>query len=80
MFLLLFDGLSVITCASCSSGPKDPELLLADRKDLRKIHLETYHYTLLVSEEKVFGAIAMDFDYDDNMLFWTDVAVEQILK
>ncbi|XP_041357308.1 very low-density lipoprotein receptor-like isoform X2 [Gigantopelta aegis] len=63
-----------------ADGPRDAELLLADRKDLRKIHLETYHYTLLVSEEKVFGAIAMDFDYDDNMLFWTDVAVEQVLK
>ncbi|XP_041357681.1 very low-density lipoprotein receptor-like [Gigantopelta aegis] len=63
-----------------ADGPRSPELLLAARKDLRKINLETYHYTLLVSEEKVFGAIAMDFDYDDNMLFWTDVAVEQVLK
>ncbi|XP_012940301.1 very low-density lipoprotein receptor isoform X2 [Aplysia californica] len=49
-----------------------PELILSERHELRRYHLDTYHYSRLL-EKEVTGAVAMDFDIRKNKVFWTDV-------
>ena len=58
----------------------EPELLLADRKDLRRYHLLTKSYTLLIDNNEVEGAIAMDFHFKGRYVYWTDVNKEQIKR
>jgi len=67
---------------SCSwlSLEYEPELLLADRKDLRRYHLLTKSYTLLIDNKEVEGAIAMDFHFERSYVYWTDVTKEQIMR
>ena len=62
------------------SSEYEPELLLADRKDLRRYHLLTKSYTLLIDNNEVEGAIAMDFHFKGSYVYWTDVTKEQIKR
>lgn len=48
-----------------------PELILSERHDLRRYHLDSYHYTKLI-EEEVSGAYALDFDIRKETVFWSE--------
>jgi len=64
---------------SCKSlSPQEPFLLFANRHDLREIGLHSNHYRKLVHGQH--SAIALDFDYSEKRLFWSDVAYEKILS
>eukprot|EP00916_Digyalum_oweni_P010684 GHVL01017809.1.p1 GENE.GHVL01017809.1~~GHVL01017809.1.p1 ORF type:complete len:900 (-),score=79.94 GHVL01017809.1:617-3316(-) len=64
----------------CKASEGEPELLLADRKDLRRYHLLTKSYTLLIDNKEIEGAIAMDFHFQNKYVYWTDVTQEHIKR
>ncbi len=64
------------TCKAESD--EEPLLLFANRHDLREIGLESQHYRELVNGLR--SAIALDFDYAEKKLFWSDVAYEKIMS
>jgi hypothetical protein len=55
---------------------EEPFLLFANRHDLREIRLYSGNYHLLVDGLK--SVIALDFDFSEKLLFWSDVATETI--
>jgi len=55
---------------------EEPFLLFANRHDLRQLHLYSGNYHLLVDGQK--SIIALDYDYSNKLLFWSDVATERI--
>ncbi len=64
------------TCKAISEH--EPFLLFANRHDVREIGLESNHYRELVNGLR--SAIALDFDYAEGKLFWSDVAHEKIMS
>ena len=64
------------TCKATSG--EEPFLLFANRNDLREIGLESKHYREVVNGLR--SAIALDFDYIDKKLYWSDVAFEKIMS
>ncbi|KAL8625703.1 hypothetical protein ACOMHN_043978 [Nucella lapillus] len=65
-------------CKATDGG--EPELLLVDRKDLRRYHLLTKKYSLLIDNQEVEGAMAMDFHLAGHYVYWTDVTKEEIKR
>jgi hypothetical protein len=58
--------------------PGEPELLLADRKDLRRFHLLTKKYTQLINNSNIERPVAMDFHIKERYVYWTDDSKNQI--
>lgn len=56
------------------------QLLLSQKRDLRRINLETFAYNLLLVDGYMSSAVAMDFDFLGNRFYWTDVAKEGIFR
>ncbi|CAG5124313.1 unnamed protein product, partial [Candidula unifasciata] len=56
-------------CKADHGGPA--ELILSDRYDIRRYHLDTFHYSVL-RDKAVAGAVAMDFDIRSKDVFWAD--------
>jgi len=50
--------------------------LFANRHDLRELRLYSGNYRLLVDGQK--SIIALDYDFAEQILFWSDVATEKI--
>ena len=50
--------------------------MFANRHDLRQIRIYSGNYHLLVDGLK--SVIALDFDFDEKLLFWSDIATETI--
>ncbi|XP_046353482.1 very low-density lipoprotein receptor-like isoform X2 [Haliotis rufescens] len=71
---------SLVNKRYCKADGGHPELLLASRKDLRKITLETFDYNLLLDDGHISAAIAMDFDFVGKKFYWTDVAKEAVFR
>uniref|UniRef100_A0A3P9JA06 EGF-like domain-containing protein n=1 Tax=Oryzias latipes TaxID=8090 RepID=A0A3P9JA06_ORYLA len=49
----------------------EPFLIFANRYYLRKLNLDGSNYTLL--KQGLNNAVALDFDYHQQMIYWTDV-------
>ena len=62
----------------CRAGGREPYLLFANRHDLREIRLDSGDYRAVVASTR--SAIAVDFDYEGNYVYWSDVAQESILR
>ena len=62
----------------CKVAGKEPHLLFSNRYDMRKVglHSGTYHSVL----EKLKAAIGLDYDYVEKKVYYTDVALEQIME
>ncbi|KAM9759324.1 low-density lipoprotein receptor-related protein 1-like isoform 2-T2 [Menidia menidia] len=56
-------------CKSISD--EEPFLIFANRYYLRKLNLDGSNYTLL--KQGLNNAVALDFDYRQQMIYWTDV-------
>ncbi|XP_033112246.1 low-density lipoprotein receptor-related protein 6-like [Anneissia japonica] len=57
---------------TCADGPREI-LLLAKRRDIRRISLDTPDYTDVVIQLKdVKNAIAIDYDPIEGFMYWTD--------
>jgi len=62
----------------CRAGGREPYLLFANRKELREISLFSGDYRAVVKSTR--SAIAVDFDYEANYVYWSDVAREAIMR
>ena len=60
----------------CRAMGDNPHLLFANRHDLRSIQLHSGEYLSLVDNTR--SAIALDYDYHTQTVYWSDVAMEQI--
>lgn len=52
------------------------KLILANRVDIRQVSLSNNRYTSIV--KGLHNAIALDFHYKRNLLFWSDVSTDVI--
>uniref|UniRef100_H9H785 LDL receptor related protein 1 n=1 Tax=Monodelphis domestica TaxID=13616 RepID=H9H785_MONDO len=52
----------------------EPFLIFANRYYLRKLNLDGTNYTLL--KQGLNNAVALDFDYREQMIYWTDVTTQ----
>ncbi|XP_033738697.1 low-density lipoprotein receptor-like isoform X2 [Pecten maximus] len=55
-----------------------PHLLVANRFDIRTLQVDTWWEQTVL--EDLTSAVAVDFDYNDGFLFWTDITKEQIFR
>lgn len=53
-------------------------LLFANRRDIRKLDLDVMTMKTVVSELQ--NAIAVDYDYNNKLVFWSDNNEEKIMK
>ncbi|KAL2293805.1 hypothetical protein Nmel_018869, partial [Mimus melanotis] len=60
---------SLFPCAD-----EEPFLIFANRYYLRKLNLDGSNYTLL--KQGLNNAVALDFDYREQMIYWTDVTTQ----
>lgn len=61
------------TCKALGGAVK---LILANRNDIRQVSLSNNRHTSIV--KGLHNAIALDFHYKRNLLFWTDVSTDVI--
>lgn len=59
------------------SGP-EPVLLFANRIDIRQVLPHRSEYTLLLNNLE--NAIALDFHHSRELVFWSDVTLDRIMK
>uniref|UniRef100_A0A8C2WTY4 LDL receptor related protein 1 n=1 Tax=Cyclopterus lumpus TaxID=8103 RepID=A0A8C2WTY4_CYCLU len=57
-----------------STSDEEPFLIFANRYYLRKLNLDASNYTLL--KQGLNNAVALDFDYRQQMIYWTDVTTQ----
>ena len=60
-----------------ASGP-EPVLLFANRIDIRQVLPHRSEYTLLLNNLE--NAIALDFHHSNELVFWSDVTLDRIMK
>lgn len=60
------------------SGPEDPYIIFSNRNQLRRYNLKTGVYNILVFNLR--NSIALDFDYNNSHIYWTDVADDKIYR
>ncbi|XP_041357680.1 LOW QUALITY PROTEIN: very low-density lipoprotein receptor-like [Gigantopelta aegis] len=63
-----------------ADGPKHPKIILGEDKQMVQLLAGTFNKTLLMNKIQVSRPGALDFDYEDNMLFWTDIDKRKIFK
>ncbi|XP_026096551.1 low-density lipoprotein receptor-related protein 1 isoform X3 [Carassius auratus] len=57
-----------------STSDEEPFLIFANRYYLRRLNLDGSNYTLL--KQGLNNAVALDFDYRQQMIYWTDVTTQ----
>ncbi|CAL8335883.1 unnamed protein product [Lota lota] len=57
-----------------STSDEEPFLIFANRYYLRKLSLDGSNYTLI--KQGLNNAVALDFDYGEQMIYWTDVTTQ----
>ena len=53
-------------------------ILISRQYDIRRIRFITTHQDLLIRHQKV--AVALDFDYDEGNIYWSDIVSETIQR
>uniref|UniRef100_H3BGS9 Prolow-density lipoprotein receptor-related protein 1 n=1 Tax=Latimeria chalumnae TaxID=7897 RepID=H3BGS9_LATCH len=74
---LCVDGYEMRTTdpTSCkATSDEEPFLIFANRYYLRRLNLDGSNYTLL--KQGLNNAVALDFDYREQMIYWTDVTTQ----
>uniref|UniRef100_A0A3P8UVE8 EGF-like domain-containing protein n=1 Tax=Cynoglossus semilaevis TaxID=244447 RepID=A0A3P8UVE8_CYNSE len=59
-----------------STSDEEPFLIFANRYYLRKLNLDGSNYTLIKQVRGLNNAVALDFDYRQQMIYWTDVTTQ----
>ncbi|KAL4236222.1 lipoprotein receptor-related protein [Mactra antiquata] len=62
----------------CRADGAPSWLYYANRRDIRRLRVDARFSEILV--EDTDNSIALDFDYDDGLMFWTDVGLEKIIS
>lgn len=61
---------------SCKALGAPPTLLFANREDIRQVSPSNLKYTVI--SKGLRNAIALDYHYEKNLLFWSDVSLDVI--
>lgn len=69
---------SVKTVDPCVPSGPEPVLLFANRIDIRQVLPHRSEYTLLLNNLE--NAIALDFHHSMELVFWSDVTLDRIMK
>lgn len=75
--LILIPFVSILHPVHPPSGP-EPVLLFANRIDIRQVLPHRSEYTLLLNNLE--NAIALDFHHSRELVFWSDVTLDRIMK
>ncbi|EDO49133.1 predicted protein [Nematostella vectensis] len=75
----------VVLCVFCLtlyriSSASSPRLIFANRSDIRILQTNGGTPNVTVVVKNLEDAIALDFDYEQNYVFWTDVLLEKIKR
>jgi hypothetical protein len=62
----------------CRAEGEKAWLYYANRRDIRRIREDSRYMEIVVEETQ--NSIALDIDYEDKLLFWSDRGAEQILS
>lgn len=60
------------------AGSEDPYIIFSNRNQLRRYNLRTKEYNILVFNLR--NSVALDFDYNNSHIYWTDVADDKIYR
>lgn len=71
------DGPSYLTKSFLSSG-KEPCLIFTNRRDIRRLGLERKEYTQIVEQQR--NTVALDADFDQQLIFWADLGQKAIYR
>jgi hypothetical protein len=52
-------------------------LLYANRHDIRAMGLKSRHHQPII--EELLSAVAIDYDYAEGKIYWSDVALEKLM-
>lgn len=63
---------------SCKALGAPPTLLFANRMDIRQVSLSNNQYRAIL--KGLHNAIALDYHYNQNLIFWSDVSMDVIKK
>uniref|UniRef100_A0A8C7Z4T7 Low density lipoprotein receptor-related protein 4 n=1 Tax=Oryzias sinensis TaxID=183150 RepID=A0A8C7Z4T7_9TELE len=66
------------SCSICCKLSTKPVLLFANRIDIRQVLPHRSEYTLLLNNLE--NAIALDFHHNLELVFWSDVTLDRIMK
>ena len=55
---------------------EQPWLYYANRRDIRRLRVDSRYMEIIIEDTR--NSIALDVDYNDDVIFWTDGAKEQI--
>nr|XP_043873750.1 very low-density lipoprotein receptor-like [Solea senegalensis] len=64
------------TTGVCKAVGKEPCLIFTNRRDIRRLGLERKEYTQIVEQQR--NAVALDADFDQQMIFWADLTQRTI--
>ena len=62
----------------CKALGPEPRLLFTNRYQLRQLHLGRMEYRQITNNLR--SAISIDYDYEQNIIFWSDITLEMILR
>lgn len=57
---------------------KEPCLMFTNRRDIRRLGLERKEYTQLVEQQR--NTVALDADFNQQMIFWADLGHKAIYR
>lgn len=68
---------SYLTKSFLSLG-KEPCLIFTNRRDIRRLGLERKEYTQIVEQQR--NTVALDADFNQQMIFWADLGQKAIYR
>lgn len=57
---------------------KEPCLIFTNRRDIRRLGLERKEYTQIVEQQR--NTVALDADFNQQMIFWADLGQKAIYR
>lgn len=67
-----------VKAAHLMSTGKEPCLIFTNRRDIRRLGLERKEYTQLVEQQR--NVVALDADFNQQMIFWADLGQKAIFR
>ncbi|GFO03207.1 very low-density lipoprotein receptor [Plakobranchus ocellatus] len=68
------EGFNLVDHRFCKANTHhSAELILSDRNELRRYHLSTDRYSLLLGDDYVSGSQAIDLDVRKKMVYWANI-------
>ncbi|XP_053382468.1 low-density lipoprotein receptor 2-like isoform X2 [Mercenaria mercenaria] len=73
-----FPGYTIERHYFCRANGEKAWLYYTNRRDIRRLRTDSRYKEIIV--EETTNSIALDIDYEDGLMFWTDVGTEKIMR